>query len=97
MEIESVQANQTGRYLNFDITISNLGLKTMQQSKLQVLVNNELVKEFEIGEIDVGTKRHLSVTNLRLPRNTQRIALFIDTTQIELSKDNNEVEIGPAN
>ncbi len=97
LEIESVQANQTGRYLNFDITISNLGLKSMKEATLEVLANSELVKEFEIGEIDVGAKRHLSVTNLRLPRNIDKIVLSAKTTQSELSLDNNEVEIGPAN
>ena len=96
LAIESVQANKSGRYLNFDATISNLGLKTMKSSVLEIIVNNELVKEFEIGEIDLGAKRHLVVTNLRLPRDSEKITLSIKTTQVEITKENNEIEIKPS-
>lgn len=95
LEIESVEANKSGRYLNFDITIANIGLKGMKSSTLQVIANNEMIKEFEVGEIEIGAKRHLSVTNLRLPRNADKITLLVKTTQIEIDKKNNEVEIKP--
>jgi hypothetical protein len=93
--VESIEANQTGRYLNFEIVIANYGLKTLNASTLEITTNNQKVKDFEIGEVEVGARRHLTVTNLYLPRNANRITFAVQTPQAEITKDNNIVEIVP--
>ncbi len=95
LEIESLEANKSGRYLNFEVTIANIGLKNMKNSTLQVSTNSEIVENFDIGELDIGSKRHLSVKNLRLPKNSGNIDFIVKTTQIELDKKNNQVTIAP--
>lgn len=96
LEIESVEANKTSRYLNFDVTIANIGLREMKNSTLQVWTNGKLIKEFEVGEIDIGAKRHLSVTYMRLPSNSGSITFVIKDSQAELNRENNKVEVLPA-
>ena len=92
--IESIKANKTGRYLNFEIIITNKGLKDSSAFTLNVYSeDNSLIKEFEIGEIKIGAKRKLSVDNLQVPRTTKSITFKIENIEEELSIGNNEVRI----
>jgi hypothetical protein len=66
LEIEYVSANQTGRYLNFNITIGNRGLRNSEKSHLTLYVDSKEIKSFDLSEINVGTKKLLNVQNLFL-------------------------------
>jgi len=93
LAIESVTANKTGRYVSFNVAIINEGLRKMENSTLKLISSGEIIGEFTIEELDIGTKRFLSVRNQRVPRNTEVIIFRISTTQEELTKDNNEATI----
>lgn len=91
--IENIVANITGRYLNFDITVANVGLRDITDSGLYIYVGGEVVEQFELKDIDLGAKRHLSVTNLRVPRGTQNVRFLVRTSEPELTTANNEATL----
>lgn len=93
LSIERVTANTTGRYLNFEITVANLGLKKSDSPVLNVYGDDNLIKEFDIDEIDIGTRKFLSVENLRTSTNIQSVKFSIKdkSDSQELSLDNNVI------
>ena len=95
--IESINATKKGYYLNFEVTVSNLGLKKISRAELTITDDRmEEIKKFSLEEFDIGAKRKLSVQNLRIPRNLQKLKFTINTPESELSKENNQVTISVA-
>lgn len=94
LAIEKIVANKSGRYLNFEFVVVNTGLKSIGSSTMEITVEGKLIETFQIGEIDIGAKRRLTVSNLRLPRNTEKIKFTAITSEQEITKENNEVIIG---
>ena len=92
--IDNINANKSGRYLNFNVVISNFGLKDVDNSTLYIESNGVLIKSFNIGELDIGTKRSLTVTDLRVPRDATEIVFDVRTKDPEISLTNNKVKIG---
>jgi len=93
LAIESVKADKTGRYLNFEITITNEGLKDMGKSDLKIFVDGTIINTFIIDELDIGTKRFLTVKNQRIPRDVSEITFILETTEQELTKENNQIQV----
>jgi len=88
--IVSANAKKVGRYLDFEIAISNFGLKDAGKSKLEVVFDNEPVREFELEDLKIGTERTLDVENVRLPfRSGENIGFVVEYEGEELSKANN--------
>lgn len=94
--IEEIEANKSGRYLNFNIVVTNQGLKNIESSILELSANGEIIKQFELDDIAVGAKRFLTVSNLRIPSKTEEIKFKVSTSQSEISKENNEAIITPS-
>ncbi len=99
LKIESVSAEKTGRYLNFEIEVVNQGLLPTQNAELAVYHDGTRVL-FEgdadtllLGNLDVGTKKILTVTNARVDRSTQQITFSVDPINSieELYENNNEI------
>jgi len=93
LAIESVTANKTGRYLNFEVSIINFGLQDSESSNLGIYAGAQLVKEFNLESIGIGTRKILSVQNLVVPRGADVLSFEIKTPESELSKENNFVEL----
>lgn len=93
LAIEKLSANKTGRYLNFELTLSNLGLRPATSSLLIITSEGEFVKEFDLGFIDIGNKKILTAQNLRVPRNAEIISFEIKSNEPEISKDNNKADV----
>lgn len=93
LAIEKVSANKTRIYLNFDISIANFGLKNSDSSKLVVYAGNEIIKDYELEEMDIGTKKVLTVVNLRIPRDTESISFEVSSSEKELDLANNNVKM----
>lgn len=92
--IESIDANRTGRYLNFDINISNSGLADSVVAKLYVYAENEKVTNFTIGDLEIGMKKMLSVQNIRLPGESNSILFVVESDDNrEISLENNRAEM----
>ena len=90
LAIENINANKTGRYLNFDLVVANIGLEDADESIVKVIVDNEEINDFDLGSMSIGTRRFLNVKNLRIPRNTDEIVFIVELTQgSEISTSNN--------
>jgi len=93
--IESITARQVGRYLSFEANISNSGLVDINEATLEVYSDGELVKTYELQKIEIGTKRIISVVNLRVGGKAKD--LIFKAIPIEPSADydirNNEARI----
>lgn len=92
--VERVNANRTGRYMYFKAIVANYGLKDAGEAKLVVFVDGENIKEFDLGLIQIGTKKSIEVTNLRMPAESENITFSAFTNQSkELSYENNNLKL----
>lgn len=91
--IEKLTANKTGKYLNFDIVIANRGYNDANEVKLEILSDDEKLDEFDLGDIGIATQKSLSVQNLKIDSRVESILFILRTSDREISKDNNYVEI----
>lgn len=89
LAIDKVNANSSGRYVNFDISVSNYGLKTSSQSTLELYGDDSKIKDFDLGTINIGTKKFLSVTNIRVPSSINTLKFVVKSNEHELSDSNN--------
>jgi hypothetical protein len=92
LAIESISANKTGPYLNFEIGIVNLGLQDSNDFTLIVKADDKDVKEFPLAELEIGTRNILTVNNVAIPRGSSKIKFVIVSSDFELSKENNIAE-----
>ena len=93
LAIKEASANKIGRYLNFEINITNMGLFDSQKSELFVYASNELIKRFDLGTIEIGTRKSLTVENLKIPRSADMINFEIQTPEKELNTENNKIKM----
>ncbi|HLF53742.1 MAG TPA: matrixin family metalloprotease, partial [Candidatus Nanoarchaeia archaeon] len=94
LTIESLNANRTGRYLNFDINISNIGLAESVGARLNIYKDSDRIANFTLGDLDVGVKRLLFVQNLRIPGGSDNLLFEVESDDSgELSFANNRAEI----
>lgn len=92
LSIDSVNANRTNNYLNFEITISNIGLRDSKNSSLSIYSGDNHVESYVLDDLDVGRKKVLSVQNLFLKGKGQ-LKFVIETNENEITKSNNEADI----
>src|SRR3989344_3347056 len=96
--IENLVANKSVRYINFDIVIVNYGLKDTEKAKLILSADGEKVKEFDLNKIGIGTRKLLSVQNIRGPREFSDLVFEVfDTGNQEISEENNKVIVRQTN
>ena len=91
--MEGVNANKTGRYLNFEAVIANYGLKDIEKSRLKVIIKGSVIEEFDTNSLNIGSKKSLTISNLRIPGDTTRVTLAVETDENEIDKTNNIAEI----
>lgn len=95
--IESIAANRTGKYLNFDINISNAGLADSKGANLEVYAGDDRIGDFAVGKLEIGMMRLMFVQNLKLSGNYDKIAFVIAAEdEEELTLKNNRAELSVA-
>jgi hypothetical protein len=97
LKILQVDATKSGRYLNFEISVLNRGLQDVQRASLKVYSNDKFIKEFDLGQIDIGVTKFLDVTNLNLGifAKSDTVTFIIDEENEidEIFENNNRVEL----
>jgi hypothetical protein len=92
--IDSIKANRTGRYLNFEINVSNQGLKESKGANLDIYTLDRKIGNFSVGDLDIGTRKMLFVQNEKLAGDSSKIIFLLSSEdERELSLDNNRAEI----
>ena len=80
LAIESVKANKTGRYINFEVVITNYGLVDVRESRLKVVVKDSVIEKFDTHDIKIGSRKSLTISNLRVPSSTERAVSYTHLT-----------------
>lgn len=93
LSLVSINAFAHDRYLDFNATIANFGLKDSLYSWLVVSTESGEIKRFDLKQIDLGVKQTLEVQNLKMQRNAKSVFFTIETPEEEISKDNNVATI----
>lgn len=91
--IENIEATKSGRYLNFEIIVANRGLKGVRDSVLKISTRGEVIKEFDMEDLSLGSRKSLAVTNLQIPRGSDSVSFEITTPENEISNSNNFANI----
>jgi hypothetical protein len=101
LKIEKVEASKSGKYLDFYIEVLNQGLISAKDVPLTIYHDEEAV-EFDdgknyvnLGEIGVGVKKILNVTNAKISRSSENLRFVIDVENniVELFENNNEASM----
>ena len=94
LRIDDASAVAKGKYLDFNISILNEGLRDVENLNLRILVNGDVVDDVEIGEIEIGYGRTLEIQNMKVPRSIEKVEFILDADNLimELNEDNNAVE-----
>ncbi len=89
--IHSLEGNTSGRYLSFEIQISNNGLRDAGNVSLRVYADEKLIKEFALDAVPIASRKILTVTNLNVGRRTETIDFRVDESNTiqELKEENN--------
>lgn len=90
--ITDVNAEKTGRFLDFQIEILNAGLDYSSKSSFSIFADGEKIVSYDLDGLTAGTGRSINVSNLRVPRNIDELSFFVDfeSTIFEINEDNNE-------
>ncbi len=91
--IEKVSAEKIGRYLDFQLTVANYGLDDSGNSTLIVSADGEEAGRFAIGGIEIGTRRVVTVENVRVPRKFNQVVFEAELDEVEISKENNKANV----
>tara|TARA_Y100000310_G_C20658846_1_gene803541 strand:- start:1995 stop:2384 length:390 start_codon:yes stop_codon:yes gene_type:complete len=92
--IDEYKISSVGRYLDFKVSVLNVGFKEAGNFSLIVFADDNELRKIPLEEVGVGVKRIVDVENLRLPlRSFDKISFVVEFPENELDKENNRVEI----
>jgi len=94
LKIQNVSAKISGRYLDVKLSVQNIGLKDTQSETLKIYGDDNLLKEMNLKEINVGYGLDVSLTNIWVSSvKIKNIKIVVETTGSELSLENNQVTL----
>lgn len=93
LAIENIIATKIGRYINFNITIGNFGLQDSLNSSLLVYADDSEVGRFSLEKINVGSRKILTVQNLKGPLRSDNLVFEVIFNGKELDKENNKASL----
>jgi len=96
---DEISAVKKGRYLDFNLTIKNSGSINSEKTKFSVLDNGELVKDFDLDQINYGAGIAIEIKNLKLiNKNPEEIRFIIDRENLlkEVDEEDNVAVISLA-
>ena len=94
LTIENLVVNLTGRYLNFDINVTNMGLADSRNVRTDIYADSKKVANFSLEDLEIGAKSILTVQNVKLPRGVDGLVFVVDSDDArELSLANNRITV----
>jgi hypothetical protein len=94
--IENLTVIKKGRYLDFNVTVSNDGLIGVNSINLTIFAEGREFNVIELGELNIGYSRVLKVTNNKLPSKSVeniKFVLDVDDNIRELNEENNFMQM----
>ncbi len=94
-QITKMKASKSGRYLSFDGEVINQGLTDANNVSLAVSVGGSTIKVFDLGPIEIGTRKILTVENLRIGKSATVVTFTVDPENMikEINENNNKAEL----
>lgn len=95
-KISELSAVKKGRYLDFNITVVNEGLRKIDNIDLTLFANGEKIKTIYLDGIPIGYTKTLSATNIKLPSMDIKTVDFIldnESKVEELNEENNAIQM----
>jgi len=91
---QNVSASLSGKFLDINITIGNVGLNDAPASEIIIYSNSSIIKEFDLKPIDMGYGRIALFQNIFVPNsNINKLEIVINSEFNEISKENNKIEL----
>lgn len=92
LALRNVTAIIEGKYLNTNLTLANDGLIVSQNSKINIYADFKLVKELEIGPMEVGYGKIMMLSNIWINQlSVDELRFELVYSYPELSKENNQI------
>jgi len=91
----NVSASYGGRFLDFEVLVLNDGLVGASDFRMVILDGEEVLDEFDFGDVGVGSGRVLRVENLEVGRGVEGFDFVLDYYDDvrELDEGNNRIEV----
>jgi len=94
LTIENLIVNLTGRYLNFNMTVTNVGLADSKNARADLYADSKKVANFTLEDLEIGTKSLLTVQNVKLPRGVDGLVFVVSSDDAgELNLVNNRITV----
>ena len=92
LSMENASAVMHGKYLDASFIVTNNGLKDSRHSTVRIYADNEMVKEFEMEELQIGYGRKITLQNIFILQiSVDRLKFVVSYDQPELNKEDNEI------
>lgn len=93
--IDWLNATLKGNYLDFNISVLNEGMLSIDAIDLTILADGEEAQVVDLGEIGIGHGRILRVENMRISSSIDKLEFILDVEDKvrELNEGNNVVEV----
>ncbi|MBS3090079.1 matrixin family metalloprotease [Candidatus Pacearchaeota archaeon] len=96
LALSEAYATIRGRYLYFNISISNYGLLDSDNMTLNVKSIGNVIKQFPLGSLQVGRKKIFNAGNIRISKDAGEIEFEVIGNREEISLENNKVILSPS-
>ncbi|MEM3113122.1 MAG: CARDB domain-containing protein [Candidatus Pacearchaeota archaeon] len=96
LELKEVKANFSEDYIDFEAKIVNVGLSRSNDTKLSLYNGDNLILNYSIGELGIGSGKIISVRNIKLNNLTNNEIFFVvdyENEIIEINEGNNNKTI----
>jgi len=94
LKIENVSAEISGRYLQINISVRNIGLSDSKKGELIIYGDKEILKKFDFKKIKVGYGLNIKLENIWVSkRKIEKLKVSIETKNKELSLINNQITL----
>ena len=92
LSMENVSAVMHGKYLDANLTVTNNGLRDSTNSTIKIYADDEMVKEFEVEEIEIGYGRKISLKNIFILQiSVGELKFVVSYDELELNQGDNEI------
>lgn len=94
LAFESASASLSGRYLDLEVGVRNIGISNSENAKIIVTGKGKILKEIELKELQYGSGVLITVNNIFIKSiSLDGIEINIETDFEELDKENNLLEL----
>lgn len=95
MAFRKTQVEKDGRYINFEISIFNIGLSGTENADMKIITDDREIKTYNLNDFSVGSGKIIKVKNLLVPGSITGLTFIIDKNNDipEINETNNREEI----